>query len=184
MSKNRLFKYTANTYVFFFRGTPLLVQIFLIYYGLAQFDIVKDSVLWPYLRQAYWCAIIALSVNTAAYTTEIFRGAIRAVPYGEIEAAMSIGMSRWKRYTRIILPEAIRIGLPAYSNEVILLLKGSALASTVTILDLTGVARAVNSRTFLSYEVFLLAGCFYLAISFIITKFFHRLERRLRHLDA
>ncbi len=166
-------------YIFYFRGTPLLVQIFLTYYGLGQFEAVRESFLWPVLREAYWCAIIAFTLNTAAYTAEILRGGILAVPAGEVEAARAVGMSRLLLYRRIILPRAIRLALPAYSNEVILMLKASALASTITLLDLTGVARVIVARSFAPYELFLTAGVIYLLMTFAITRAFRQAEFRL-----
>lgn len=167
-------------YIFFFRGTPMLVQLFLIYYGLAQFDAVRQSVFWPYLRDPYWCAVLTMTLHTAAYIAEILRGAIQAVPPGEIEAARALGMSRTQAMLHIILPRAARIGLPAYSNEVILMLKASALASTVTLLELTGMARTLNARTYVSMEFFFTAALFYLAITFVLINLFKLLERWLR----
>lgn len=175
-------RWPAYAYVFVFRGTPLLVQIFLVYYGLGQFEAVRASVLWPILREPYWCAIIAFALNTGAYTAEILRGAIQAVPVGEVEAAKAFGMSRALSLRRIILPRAFRIALPAYGNEVILMLKGSALASTITLLDLTGMARTIIARTYMPVEIFLAAGLVYLAITFVFVQLFRLLERRLgRH---
>ena len=145
-------------YIFFFRGTPLLVQIFLVYYGASQFDAVRESFLWPMLREPYWCAIIAFTLNTSAYTAEIFRGAIQAIPQGEVEACKVIGMTKFQMYRRVLLPRAFGIVLPAYGNEIILMLKGSALASTITILDLTGMARTIIARTYTPMEIFLAAG--------------------------
>jgi polar amino acid transport system permease protein len=167
-------------YIFFFRGTPLLVQLFLVYYGLAQFDVVRKGPLWPYLRDPYWCAIITMTMHTAAYIAEILRGAIQAVPSGEIEAARALGMSRRQAMLYIILPRAARIGLPAYSNEVILMLKASSLASTVTLLELTGMARTIIARTYLPVEIFFAAGLFYLLIAFILVRGFKLLEQWLR----
>ncbi|MWV11177.1 ABC transporter permease subunit [Pseudomonas sp. R-28-1W-6] len=167
-------------YIFFFRGTPLLVQLFLIYYGLAQFDIVRYGPLWPILRDPYWCAIITMTMHTAAYIAEILRGAIQSVPPGEVEAARALGMSRAQTMFYIILPRAARIGLPAYSNEVILMLKASALASTVTLLELTGMARTLNARTYVDIEFFFAAGVLYLAIAYIMVRAFKLLERWLR----
>ena len=167
-------------YIFFFRGTPLLVQLFLVYYGAAQFDAVRHSVLWPYLRDPFWCAAATMTLHTAAYIAEILRGAIQAIPKGEIEAARALGMSRTKALVYIILPRAVRIGLPAYSNEVILMLKASALASTVTLLELTGMARTIIARTYLPVEIFFAAGLFYLLISFVLVQGFKLLERWLR----
>ncbi|MBL8660405.1 MAG: ABC transporter permease [Rhodospirillales bacterium] len=172
----------AFAYIFFFRGTPLLVQIFLVYYGLGQFEAVRDSVLWPILREPFWCAIIAFALNTGAYTAEILRGAIQAVPVGEVEAATAFGMSRTLSLRRIILPRAFRIALPAYGNEVILMLKGSALASTITLLDLTGMARTIIARTYMPVEIFLAAALIYLGMTFVFVQLYRLLERRLsRH---
>ncbi|HHX33880.1 MAG TPA: ABC transporter permease [Gammaproteobacteria bacterium] len=168
------------SYIFFFRGTPLLLQLFLVYYGLAQFDAVKQGPFWPYLRDPYWCALIAMTMHTAAYIAEIIRGAIQAVPPGEVEAARSLGMSRGQTMWHIILPRAARIGLPAYSNEVILMLKASSLASTITLLELTGMARTIIARTYLPVEIFFAAGLFYLVMTFILVQVFRWLERKLR----
>ncbi|HKM28011.1 MAG TPA: ABC transporter permease [Thiopseudomonas sp.] len=168
------------SYIFFFRGTPLLLQLFLVYYGLAQFDVVRQGPLWPYLRDPYWCALIAMTMHTAAYIAEIIRGAIQAVPPGEIEAARSLGMTRAQTMWHIILPRAARIGLPAYSNEVILMLKASSLASTITLLELTGMARTIIARTYLPVEIFFAAGLFYLVMTFILVQIFRWLERVLR----
>ncbi len=167
-------------YIFFFRGTPLLVQLFLVYYGAAQFDVVRQGPLWPYLRDPYWCAVLTMTLHTAAYIAEILRGAIQAVPPGEVEAARALGMSRAQAMLHIILPRAARIGLPAYSNEVILMLKASALASTITLLELTGMARTIIARTYLPVEIFFAAGLFYLAIAFVLVKGFKLLELWLR----
>ena len=170
----------AYGYVFFFRGTPLLVQIFLVYYGLAQFAAVRDSFLWPMLREPYWCAVLAFALNTAAYTAEIIRGGMQSVPRGEREAARSLGLSRWQELRLIILPRALRQALPAYGNEVILMLKGSALASTITLLDLTGVARTLIARTYLAVELFALTGLIYLLLTLLIVRGVRLLERRWR----
>ncbi len=172
-------------YIFFFRGTPLLVQIFLVYYGIAQFESIRESSLWPYLREPYWCAIIAFSLNTAAYTAEILRGALGAVPRGEVEAAKSIGMRKVQLYKRIMLPRALGMIMPAYGNEVILMLKGSALASTITLLDLTGMARTIIARTYTPIEIFLAAGVIYLLMSMAIIQLFRYLEMRSnRHMEV
>ncbi|NWL76766.1 ABC transporter permease [Pseudomonas taiwanensis] len=167
-------------YIFFFRGTPLLVQLFLVYYGLAQFEAVRKGPLWPYLRDPFWCAVITMTLHTAAYIAEILRGAIQAVPPGEIEAARALGMSRFQALVYIILPRAARIGLPAYSNEVILMIKASALASTVTLLELTGMARTIIARTYLPVEIFFAAGLFYLLMAYVLVRAFRLLERKLR----
>ncbi|RAU46621.1 MULTISPECIES: ABC transporter permease [unclassified Pseudomonas] len=167
-------------YIFFFRGTPLLVQLFLVYYGLAQFQAVTQSLLWPYLREPFFCAALTMTLHTTAYIAEILRGAIQAVPPGEVEAARALGMSKSKALLYIILPRAARIGLPAYSNEVILMLKASALASTVTLLDITGMARTINARTYMPEQTFFIAGMIYLVMSFALVQGFKWLERRLR----
>ena len=175
-------------YIFFFRGTPLLVQIFLVYYGLSQFDSVKESILWPYLREPYWCAIIAFCLNTSAYTAEILRGALGAIPKGEIEASKVLGMGKALMYRRILLPRAFGMIVPAYGNEIILMLKGSALASTITILDLTGMARTIIARTYTPIEIFLSAGVIYLGMSMLVIWVFRFIERRhneyLRPIDS
>jgi len=164
-------------YVYVFRGTPLLVQLYLIYYGLGQFETVRDSFLWPVLRDPLWCTLISFVLNTAAYTTEIFRGAIEAIPFGEVEAAKACGMSSWLRTTRIVLPNALRRALPAYSNEVIFMLHGSVVASTVTIVDILGAGRVLNSKYYLAYEGFLTAAVLYMLLVFLITRGFKVWER-------
>lgn len=167
-------------YIFLFRGTPLLVQLFLVYYGLAQFEAVRKGPLWPYLREPFWCAVITMTLHTMAYIAEIVRGAIQAVPTGEIEAARALGMSKTQTMLFITLPRAARIGLPAYSNEVILMLKASALASTITLLDLTGMARTIIARTYLPVEIFFAAGMLYLLIAYGLVLCFKLLEKVLR----
>ncbi|MGP5567920.1 MAG: Octopine transport system permease protein OccM [Pseudomonas helleri] len=167
-------------YIFFFRGTPLLIQLFLVYYGLGQFEAVRESVLWPYLRDPFWCAVLTMTLHTAAYIAEILRGAIQAIPPGEIEAARALGMSRGKTLLHIVLPRAARIGLPAYSNEVILMLKASSLASTVTLLELTGMTRTIIARNYQTVDMFLIAGVIYLVMSFVLIQGFKLLERWLR----
>ena len=168
------------SYIFFFRGTPLLLQLFLVYYGLSQFEVVRDSVLWPYLREPYWCALITMTLHTAAYIAEILRGAIQAVPPGEVEAARALGMSRRQALQHIILPRAVRIGLPAYGNEVILMLKASAVVYTVTLLDIMGVVRTLNARTYQYEMFFLIAGLIYLVITLVFTQLFKLVERWLK----
>ena len=178
-SRNPLLWMPVYAYIYFMRGTPLLVQIFLIYYGTGQFAAIRESFLWVVLREPYWCAIIAFALNTAGYTAEIFRGAIQAVPHGEIEAAKSLVMSRTLMYRRIILPMAFRLALPAYGNEVILMLQASALASVITIFDITGVAGAIANRTFAFYEMYLMAAALYLALTYLIALGFRKVEFRL-----
>ena len=167
-----------RAYVYLFRGTPLLVQLYIIYYGLGQFEAVRESVLWPVLREPLWCTLIAFVLNTAAYTTEIFRGAIEAVPFGEVEAAKAFGMSKRLRTTRIVLPNALRRALPAYSNEVIFMLHGSVVASTVTIVDILGAGRILNSKYYVAYEGFLAAAALYMLLVYAISRGFKLWERR------
>lgn len=181
-STQPLLKGLAYGYIFFFRGTPLLVQIFLIYYGASQFDAVKDSFLWPILKEPYWCAIIAFTMNTSAYSAELIRGAIQAIPHGEIEVADALGMNRLTKIRRIILPRALGIVLPAYSNEFLLMLKSSALASTITLLDITGMARTIIARTYTPLEIFFAAGMMYLIMSAVLIGLFRLMELRVnRH---
>jgi His/Glu/Gln/Arg/opine family amino acid ABC transporter permease subunit len=178
LSENRLVYGLATAYSLFFRGTPLLVQIFLVYFGLGQFDFVRDSFLWPFLREAYVCALLTFSLNTAAYSGEVLRGGILAVPRGEVEAAKAAGMSRFTAYRLVILPRAFSIALPAYSNEVIILMKGTALASTITLLELMGMAQLAASATYQPILVFGIAGLIYYLLTLAITWFFRLLERR------
>ena len=177
-SKNQLVQAPIRAFIYFFRGTPLLVQMFIVYYGFGQFDFLKESFLWPAFREAYFCALFAFTLNTCAYTTEIIRGAIKATPHGEIEAAMAAGMSRLLMFRRIILPSAFRRALPAYSNEIIFMLHGSSLASVITIIDITGAARIINSRYYSPYEAFLTAAVLYMSLTFIIVFLLKRLENR------
>ena len=177
VSKNSILSYPAKSYIYFFRGTPLLVQMFLLYYGMGQFEAIRESVLWMLFREAYWCAIIAFALNTAGYTAEILRGAIEQTPFGEIEAANASGMSKSTLYRRIILPGSFRRALPAYGNEVIFMLHGSALAGVITIVDLFGAAKIVNSRYFVPFESFITAGFFYLCCTFCIIWFFKWVEK-------
>jgi arginine/ornithine transport system permease protein len=160
------------------RGTPLLVQLFLLYYGLAQFEWVRASAAWPLLKSAWFCAVAAFAINTCAYTVEILHGAIKAVPAGEVEAARALGMGRWQALRRIVLPSALRRSLPAYGNEVVLMLHGTALASVVTLHDLTGVAREVNSIHYLPFEAFVTAALCYLVITVVLVGAFQLAERR------
>lgn len=169
----------VRIYVFVIRGTPLLVQLFLIYYGLGQFAWIRESFLWPVLQKPFWCAIIALTINTTAYGSEIIRGGLEAVSWGEIEAAKSIGMSGFLQFRRIIFPIAIRQALPAYGNEVILMVKATSLASTITIMEMTGVANVIMAENYRPLEAFIVAGSIYLLINFIMTRIIQIIEWRL-----
>ena len=169
------------TYVI--RGTPMLVQLFLIYYGIAQFEWVRESAAWGWFISAWFCAALAFAINTCAYTTEIIAGAIQATNHGEVEAARAMGMTPATLYRRILLPSALRRALPAYSNEVIMMLHGTSLASIVTLMDITGAAREINSRFYLPFEAFLTAAAFYLLLTFALVSLFHFAEKRwLAHL--
>ena len=183
-ARHPVFNPLVWTYTYVFRGTPLLVQTYLIYYGLGQFDLVRESWLWdPILSSAWWCALIAFTLNTAAYTTELLCGAIVDTPKGEVEAAIATGHSYRARMRRIILPSAFRRAIPAYSNEVIFMLHGSVVASTITLQDILGVGRWLNGRYYLAYEGFITAALLYFLIVFTITRVFRWIERRyLRHL--
>ena len=179
LSGNPVLDYAARSYVFVFRGTPLLVQIFLIYYGLGQFPEIRQSFLWPFLREPYWCALLALTLNTAAYSSEIIRGGILSVPFGQIEAARACGMSRGLIFRRIIVRQGLIVALPAYGNEIILMTRSTALASTITLMEVTGIASKIISETFRAVEVFICAGAIYLILNFAISRAIALLERRL-----
>ena len=170
----------ARAYIDIFRSTPLLVQIYLIYYGSGQFrHFLQDAGLWIFFREAWCCAISALALNTGAYTAEIIRGGIQSVSSGEIEAGRALGMSPFTLFRRIIFPLAIRQALPAYGNEVILMVKSSSLASTITILEITGIAKKIIAATYAPVEVFIIAGTLYLVMNFMITRVITWGERRL-----
>ncbi len=178
-SKNPFINYPVWFYTYIFRGTPLLIQLYMIYYGVTLIDGIQDSVWWVIFEHAYYPCLIAFGLNTAAYTTEIFRGVIEATDQGEIEAAKAYGMGWAKRMRRIILPSAFRRAIPAYSNEVIFMLHGSAIASTVTILDLTGAARDIYAQHYTAFPPFMFAAALYLALTFTIILIFKQLENRL-----
>jgi|TARA_B100000809_G_scaffold42501_1_gene36915 polar amino acid transport system permease protein len=179
VSKNPFLWMPVYSFIFVFRGTPLLVQIFIVYYGFGQSEAVRESFVWPFFKEAYWCAIFTFTLNTSAYTAEILRGAIQAVPHGEVEAARALGMPRLLMLRRVIVPRAFRLALPAYGNEIILMLKGSALASTITLLDLTGIARVIVARTFAPYELFIMAAIMYLVLTLFIVRTLKYAEWRL-----
>ena len=179
LSNNTFLSFFAKSYIFYFRGTPLIVQIFLIYYGLAQFEIIRESFVWSFFKEAYWCGILALTLNTCAYSSEIIRGGIQSVAFGQIESAKSVGMSGFLLYRRIILPIAFRQALPAYGNEMILMVKATSLVSTITLMEVTGIARLIIAKTFSPVEVFIVAGLIYLTINFIITRLVNFCEIKL-----
>jgi len=181
MNKNPIINKFAYGYSYVFRGTPLLVQIFIIYYGLGQIEYFRTTVLWVIFKEPYWCAIIAFALNTGAYTSEILRSAFQTIKPGFIEAGKSLGISNKIIFYKIQIPIAIRQSLPAYGNEIILMLKGTSLASTVTLMDLTGVAKYIISTTFKPIEVFIVAGSIYLFMTFLVHNFIKFLERRYNY---
>ena len=178
LNKNIFINRFAYGYSYVFRGTPLLVQIFIIYFGLGQIEYLRSTVLWVILKEPYWCAIIAFALNTGAYTSEILRSAFQTIKPGIIEASKSLGISNKVIFYKIQIPIAIRQSLPAYGNEIILMMKGTSLASTVTIMDLTGVAKYIISTTFKPIEVFIVAGGIYLFMTFIIHNVIKFLEKK------
>jgi polar amino acid transport system permease protein len=182
VSVSRWLSRFAYAYVYLFRGTPVLTQLFLIYYGLSQFEAVRQSVLWPILRDPFPCALIALSLNMAAYVAEVLRGGIEGVPAGEKEAGLAAGFKPFQLYRLVILPRAIRIALPALSTEMVVQMKSTALVSTITLLDLTGVARRIEARTYATDALFV-AGILYVVLTWAISRGFRLAEWRLnRHI--
>jgi arginine/ornithine transport system permease protein len=180
VARSRLLSVPSYVFCFYFRGTPLLVQIFLIYYGSGQFvDFLDTLGLWQFFKQAYFCAVLALTLNTAAYTAEILRGAIEAVPWGEVEAARACGMNTRVMFRRIILPKAFRLAWPAYTNEVVFLLQATSLVSIITVMDLTGVTRVISARSFAFYEMFIAAALIYLVMVYGVLFVFRRIEHRI-----
>lgn len=181
LSSNPVTFWASTIYVLFFRGTPLLAQIFLIYYGSGQFRPFLDSIgLWTLFREPWFCALLSLTLNTAAYTSEILRGAIQSIPTGEVEAAVASGMSRAQRLFHIILPRAMGLAWPAYTNEVVYQIQATSLVSIITVMDITGVARVIASRYFTFYESFLTAAALYLIIVYAFTLVARRIEVRLQ----
>ncbi len=178
LNKNIFINKFAYGYSYLFRGTPLLVQIFIIYYGLGNIEYLRTTVLWVILKEPYWCAIIAFSLNTGAYTSEILRSAFQTIKPGIIEAGKSLGIPSKIIFYKIQIPIAIRQSLPAYGNEIILMLKGTSLASTVTLMDLTGVAKYIISTTFKPIEVFIVAGGIYLFMTFVVHNVIKFLEKK------
>ena len=181
INKNPIINKFAYGYSYFFRGTPLLVQIFIIYFGLGQIEYLRSTILWVVLKEPYWCAIIAFALNTGAYTSEILRSAFQTIKPGFIEAGKSLGISSKIIFYKIQIPIAIRQSLPAYGNEIILMLKGTSLASTVTLMDLTGVAKYIISTTFKPIEVFIVAGSIYLFMTFLVHTTIKYLERKFSY---
>ena len=169
----------ALVYIYIFRGTPILVQIFIIYYGLPQFEFIRDSIFWPILREPFGCAILALSMNTGAYVSEILRGGVLGVDRGLHEAGAALGLSVRQRFVYITSPIAIRLAIPAYSNDIISLMKSTALASTITLLDMMGIARTIVAETYAPYEIFISLAVIYMVLTWFAQKGFGLFEKRM-----
>jgi len=181
LSRVTMLRLLSESIVFFFRGTPLLVQLFLIYYGSGQFRQTLDAIgLWSYFREAFFCAVLALSLNTAAYVTEIFAGAIKHVDKKQVEAGIALGLSKWILYRIIVLPQALRIAWNSYANEIIFIMQATSLVSIITLLDLTGVAGRVVSKTFAVYEIYSVVALLYIAITYGLVFVFKRVENYLQ----
>ncbi|WP_067520275.1 arginine ABC transporter permease ArtM [Endozoicomonas ascidiicola] len=176
--KVRVLDRLVKLQILLFTGTPLLIQIFLIYYGPAQFETIKNSVLWPLLSQPWFCAMLALALNSAAYSTQLFKGAIDAVPRSDWEACQALGMTERQALIKVILPHAARRALPAYGNEIILVMKGSSLASTITLMDLMGYAARLNTQTYDTLTVFTMTGLIYLAMTGVLTLLIRFMEHK------
>lgn len=179
ISSKKYLSWPVMVYVYIFRGTPILVQLFVVYYGLPQLDLVRESFLWPFFREPFFCAWFALTLNIAAYTSEIFRGGIIGVNAGLVEASKALGMTYGQTFRKVVAPIAFKLSLPAYGNEMISVLKATALASTVTLLDVTGIARKIVADTFAPYEIFLSAAIIYLVLAWVIQNGVRLLERRI-----
>jgi len=183
ISGNPLLTWPAMIYIYIFRGTPILIQIFIIYYGLSQFEWIRESILWTLLREPFGCGILALTLNTGAYVSEILRGGVLGVDRGLLEAGSALGLSKRHRFIYITTPIAVRLAIPAYSNDVISLMKSTALVSTITLLDMMGYARIVYAETYAPYEVFTSLMVIYLIITWIIQRAFGLFEKRMsRHI--
>jgi His/Glu/Gln/Arg/opine family amino acid ABC transporter permease subunit len=179
ISGRRYLSFPAFMYIYFFRGTPILVQIFVIYHGFPQFEFIRDSVFWPILREPFGCATLALTLNTGAYVSEILRGGYLGVERGLHEAGMALGLSKRHRFFYVTTPIAVRLAIPAYSNDFISLLKATSLASTITLLDMTGAARTIVAKTFAPYEIFISAAIIYMVMTWFIQRGFGLLEKRM-----
>ncbi len=175
----RFLAWPAMAYIYIFRGTPILVQIFIIYYGLPQFELIRESIFWPVLRDPFGCTVVALSLNAGAYVSEILRGGVLGVDRGLHEAGKALGLKAHQRFIYVTSPIAIRLAIPAYSNDCISMLKATALASTVTLMDMTGVARTIVAQTFAPYEIFIAAATIYVVMTWFIQRGFGLFERRM-----
>ena len=176
VSNNKFLSKTIEYYIFVIRGTPLLVQIYLIYFGLGSVKVIRDSFLWILLKEPFWCGVLALTINTVAYGSEIFRGGIQTVSQGQIESGKSLGFTRMGLLRKIIFPIALRNVLPTYGNELILMVKATSLVSLTTYMEMTGVARRIMAVTWAPIEAFVAAGVLYLFLNFLMVQFIKYLE--------
>ncbi len=176
VSKIKILSRTIASYIFIIRGTPLLVQIYLIYFGLGSVKIIRESFLWYALKEPFWCGVIALTINTVAYGAEIFRGGIQSIEKGQVESGLSLGFGKFLLLRKIILPIALRKVLPSYGNELILMVKATSLVSLTTYMEMTGLARKIMAKTFAPVEAFIAAGILYLFLNFLMVQFVKYLE--------
>ena len=176
VSKIRILSSSIATYIFVIRGTPLLVQIYLIYFGLGSIKFIRESFLWYALKEPFWCGVLALTINTVAYGAEIFRGGIQSIEKGQVESGLSLGFGKYMLLRKIILPIAIRKVLPSYGNELILMVKATSLVSLTTYMEMTGLARKIMAKTFAPVEAFVAAGILYLFLNFLMVQFVKYLE--------
>ena len=176
VSKITFLSRTIASYIFVIRGTPLLVQIYLIYFGLGSVKFIRESFLWYALKEPFWCGVIALTINTVAYGAEIFRGGIQSIEKSQVESGLSLGFGKFLLLRKIILPIAIRKVLPSYGNELILMVKATSLVSLTTYMEMTGIARKIMAKTFAPVEAFIAAGILYLFLNFLMVQFVKYLE--------
>jgi len=176
VSKMKILSSTIALYIFVIRGTPLLVQIYLIYFGLGSIKFIRESFLWYALKEPFWCGVIALTINTVAYGAEIFRGGIQSIEKGQVESGLSLGFGKFMLLRKVILPIAIRKVLPSYGNELILMVKATSLVSLTTYMEMTGLARKIMAKTFAPVEAFIAAGILYLMLNFLMVQFVKYLE--------
>ena len=176
VSKITLLSRIIASYIFVIRGTPLLVQIYLIYFGLGSVKFIRESFLWYALKEPFWCGVIALTINTVAYGAEIFRGGIQSIEKSQVESGLSLGFGKFLLLRKIILPIAIRKVLPSYGNELILMVKATSLVSLTTYMEMTGIARKIMAKTFAPVEAFIAAGILYLCLNFLMVQFVKYLE--------
>ena len=181
VSKNVVLSKTIASYIFVIRGTPLLVQIYLIYFGLGSIKGIRESFLWIALKEPFWCGVLALTINTIAYGSEIFRGGIQSVSKGQIESGQSLGFGKFSIYRRIVFPIALRQVLPTYGNELILMVRATSLVSLTTYMEMTGIARKIMAKTFAPVEAFIAAGILYLFLNFLMIQFIKYLEWKYNH---